>query len=153
MGFWSQSIAESPPAVLAMMQGTEQVRMWWFTFISSQLNKEIKEGRSYGLKERKQNSGSHWQHRMSDVWTFLCVNQGHRGKWALWEDILREAYLKSCSLNQHDAPLSRLHKGYAKCLPLQCWIYFFSAFTQRVCKCLGSFLMLFWWQFWMKRWD
>lgn len=50
--FRSQSITESPPAVLAMMWSTGQVRIWWFTFISSQLNKAVR-GRGEWLTERE----------------------------------------------------------------------------------------------------
>lgn len=141
--FRSQSITESPP-VFAVVRGTDQVRMWWFTFVSSRLNKGAGGGgRAAAWKRESESSGSRRQHSRSDVWTFLCVNQGHRGKWALWEDVLRQAYLKSCSLNQHDTLLSTVHQGYAKCLLPQCWISFFcpsSPFcSEGFFKCLCSF--------------
>ena len=42
MGFWSQSITESPPAVLVMIWGPDQVGMWLFTFITCQPNNGLR---------------------------------------------------------------------------------------------------------------
>lgn len=158
-GFRSLSIAESPPALAIRCKAPDQVRMWWFTFICSQLNKGVRGGGRVADKERKQSLGCHWRHSRSDVWTFLCVNQGHRGKWALWEDVLRQAYLKSCSLNQHDTPLSTVHRGYAERL-LLCWISFLRPsfpFSSKdflsVCVYFSKLVYLFWRCLWKKRWE
>lgn len=137
-GSRSQSITESLPMLWDDMSRRSGYRMWWFTFVSSRLNKGVRGGGGWAAD---------WQRESrirapvdstagSDVWTFLCVNQGHGGKWALWEDVFRQAYLKIMFFESAwHFYCPRATQGYAKRLPLLWWISFFcpsSPFARRI---------------------
>lgn len=88
-GFWSQSITESPLALFTMMLDPDQVGLslssWIKVFEEEWRNSLRIEDRIQASIDRKS---------PLEVRTFLCVNQGHREKRALWVHIFRLDLLK-----------------------------------------------------------